>query len=487
MSAWEHIRVGKTALAVVLAAACLLPALGSSRADDLANAESTAKYFSRACGWRGLFKLAESNCLERLSHSGLSVDDRTDLTLELSRTLAEHADFVGSSEQDELWARSESALAELLKQEPENPRRLLVEVQRALLPAAIGHSRRLMAQLDPHDLSVRKRAAESLHAAVDALRAAESAIIARQRKTPVARPAASGAIRPFELRSLLGNVRSRLGGAILDLAHLQPAGSADQMALAMESQKVLKTVGESADDGDLIWQARTAFVECSRLLADYGKTLREVDALEKLDPPAEFADRLLAERVRVLIAQHEFRSAATLLADPERANRPVAGELQALSIELAIAEWRAANPASDAKVPRPVLKSLEAQAGKLRRDIGGYWALRGEQMIRQVQDAQQYGAELAELSAKAQAAFSSGDQTQAIELYGQATAQARRDGRAELAFHLGFTRSSVEVKLQKLGRRRHLRSAGTCRRISPRNPKNSAGAPPGGIRAGEGE
>ncbi len=447
MSAPDHKSAGRIALDLVVAAVCLLGAFEPSRADDAALAESTAKYF-RELRRRGLFKLAESYCLERLAHAGLSTAERTDLTLELSRTLAEHADFVGSSEQDELWSRSELALTELLKQEPDNPRRLLLEVQRALLPAAIGHSRRLISELDPYDPSVRKRAAENLNAAVEALRAAETGIIAKQRKTPASRLAAGGAIRPFELRPLLGHVRYRLGGAILDLAHLQPAGSADRIALAMESQKVLKTVGESADDGDLIWQTRTAFIECSRLLADYGKALREIDALEKVDPPAEFADRLLAERVRVLMAQHEFRSAAALLVEREQANRPAPAEVQMLSIELAIAEWRAANPATDAKVPRRLVQSLEERAAKLRRDVGGFWALRSELLIRQVQDVQQYGAELAELAGKAQAAFNAGESAQAIELYGQAASAARRDGRAELAFQFGFTRTSIEIKLQ---------------------------------------
>jgi hypothetical protein len=446
LSASDHKSVGRISLTFVLAVACLLSVPHASRADDPALAESTAKYF-RELRRRGLFKLAESYCFERLSHDGLSIAERTDLTLELSRTLAEHAEFVGSSEQDELWARSESALTELLKQDSDNPRRLLLEVQRALLPAAIGHSRRLISELDPYDPSVRKRATESLNAAVEALRTAEAAIVAKQRKTPASRPAASGTIRPFELRPLLGHVRYRLAGAILDLAHLQPAGSADRIALALESQKVLKTVGESADEGDLIWQTRTAFVECSRLVADYGKTLREIDALDKLDPPTEFADRLLAERVRVLIAQREFRSAVTLLGEREGASRPP-GELQALSIELPIAEWRAANPATDAKVPRRLLQTLEERAARLRKGVGGFWALRGELLIRQVQDVQQYGPELAELAAKAQAAFNAGESAQAIELYGQAASAARRDGRAELAFQFGFTRGSIEIKLK---------------------------------------
>jgi TolA-binding protein len=438
---------GRIVLGLLLAAVCTLIGLGASHADDTALAEATAKYF-RELRRRGLFKLAESYCLERLSHGGLSVAERVDLTLELSRTLVEHADFVGSSEQDELWGRSESAVAELLKQEPDNPRRLLLEVQRALLPAAIGHSRRMIAELDSYDEPARKRAADSLNAAIEALRAAEAGIIAKQRKTPGLRSAAAGSLRPYELRTLLGNVRFRLGGAMLDLALVQPAESADRMALAMESQKVLKTVGESADDGDLTWETRIAFVECSRLVGDYAKTLREIDAVEKLEPPAEFADRLLAQRVRVLLAQREYRRAADYLSEREQTGRPLPGELHALSIELAIARWRAGNPAPDAKIPRSLLQTLEERAARLHRDVGGFWALRGEQLIRQVQETQEYGAELATFAARAQTAFNAGESAHAVELYGQASAAARRDSRPDLAFQFGFTRASIEIKMQ---------------------------------------
>jgi TolA-binding protein len=447
VSASKYKSASRIALELLLLAACLLPLCDSSRADDAALAESTAKYY-RALRRRRLFKLAERYCLERLSHTDLSTAQRTDLTLELSRTLAEHADFVGNAEQDELWARSESALSDLLKQEPDNPRRLLLEVQRALLPATIGHSRRLIAELNPYDVAAGKRAADSLNTAIEALRATESRIAAAQRKTPASRPVAKEAIRPFELRTLLGNVRFRLAAATLDLALVQPAGSADQIASAREAQKVLKTVGESADDADLMWQARTAFVASSRLLADYAKTLRDIDSLEKLDPPPEFADRLLAERVRVLMAQREFRNAAGLLNEREKANSSVPGELQALSVELAITEWRAANPTPDAKIPLRLLQKLEERAARLHREVGGFWALRSEQLIHQVQDAQAYGAELAELVTKAQSAFNSGESAQAIELYGQAGSMARREGRPDLAFQFGFTRASIEIKMQ---------------------------------------
>jgi TolA-binding protein len=437
---------GKFALTGALGAACLLLVCNVSRADERTLAEAQAQYF-RELRRRGLFQLAERFCTERLSHGGLSSTARTDLTIELSKTFVEHAEFVGGSEQDELWSRSDTVLAELLKSDPDNPRRLLVEVQQSLTRAAIGHSRQLIASLDPHDAASRKRATETLQAAINGLRTAETEISARSRKKSTSRTPAAGEIRLYELRPLLGNVRCRLAAAQIDLAQLLPAGSADQRSLATEAQKVLKTISE-AEDGELIWQARMAFVECSRILADYPKTLREITAFEKLEPPAEFADRLLAERVRVLTSQREFGAAALLIEEREKDPRPVTGELQSLVIELAIANWRTAKKGAGAQIPPRVMQSLEARVARLRRDVGGYWMLRSDLLLRQVRDVQELGPELAELAAQAQAAFNAGESDQAIGLYGKAQAAAGSAGRDDLAFQFGFTRASIEIKTQ---------------------------------------
>src|SRR5438552_2990035 len=114
------------ALCLVLAFVAALAAPTIARAAETVLSESTARYF-RELRRRGLYRLAESYSLERLARPGLSPAARADLTLELARTLAEHATVVGDPEQTELWNRSRSTLDEFLKNDPANPRRLLIE------------------------------------------------------------------------------------------------------------------------------------------------------------------------------------------------------------------------------------------------------------------------------------------------------------------------------------------------------------------------
>src|SRR5262249_42526989 len=162
-------------------------------------------------------------------------------------------------------------------QEPANPRRLLVEAQLAILPGTIGHTRRWLAELQPFDTTVADRAIQSLNEAIDALRTLDASIADRLRKSPAARGAAEGELRGFEIRALGANVRLRLGAAQIDLAQLHPPDSPERAALLLEAQKVLKSVPDAIDDPELAWMSRLASVECSRLLGDSARTLKELD------------------------------------------------------------------------------------------------------------------------------------------------------------------------------------------------------------------
>jgi len=433
-------------LIIALSAGLFLPRAGRTAQTTLS--DGTVKYF-RELRRRGLYRLAESYCLERLSRSGMSPAERADLTLELSRALAEHATVVADPEQTELWNRSRATLTEFLKQEPNNPRRLLLEVQAAILPATIGNTRRWLAELAPFDEALRKQTMDALNEAIDRLRILDESLINRVRKSPAARPAGDGELRGYEVRALGANVRYWLGSAQLDLAHLYAADSPERAALLLEAQKLLKSIPEAGEDLELVWMIRLAFIECSRLLGDPVRTLKELDHFDKQSPPRDVADRLRAERVRTLMVQKKFAEGAALLEEISQIRDPLPGELALLQIQLPIAEWQAGNRAPDARLPKKLQQTLEEREGRLRRDTGGYWADRASAVMRQLHDVETYGPELAVMVARAQAAFGAGRTDEAIERFGEAAAKAHRDSRAELAFHFGFTRASIEVKARR--------------------------------------
>ncbi|MBS0265236.1 MAG: hypothetical protein JSS02_25105 [Planctomycetes bacterium] len=345
MNSWGDRRFVAWARVACLVGVCLFCATRSP-GDEAGLGETSARYY-RELRSRGLHRLAESYCLERLARRDLPAAERADLTLELSRTLEDHAERATGSEQEQLWTRAFAVVSDLLASEPDNPRRIVLEVQRACLPASIGHTRRLRSDLEPFDTTLRQRAVETLETAVAALRDIEPRLEAPPAKTKSAHP---GSLRPAERKAAQLQVRFRLAVALLDLAHLRVDPAAERKAAVVEAQKLLKGVGESAEDDTLVWRARMEFVQGCLLLDDFARTQRTLDALEQADPPAEFVDRLLALRVRLLLAQKEFRSALALLKQREQAPGIVPGELQALAVEVALADWRSRHPESDARL-----------------------------------------------------------------------------------------------------------------------------------------
>ena len=142
------------------------------------------------------------------------------------------------------------------------------------------------------------------------------------------------------------------------------------------------------------------------------------------------ANRLaLAERVRTLMAQQNFSEAAALLDEREHDRRPLSGELALLQIQGPIVEWQAARRQPQTPLPAPLRQQLEQRANRLRRDVGGYWSLRADLALQQMREVEQYGAVLANLAGRAQAAFNAGRPDEAIELYGEAAAQAHHENR----------------------------------------------------------
>ena len=434
-------------IAVVLIAFSVFSTIVLAR--DSANLDDTTAEFFRGLRSRRLFRLAEAYCLERLHRGELSLPLRTDLTLELARTQTEHALYSREAEQIELWKQARQVLDDLLMAEPQNPRAVLLEVQRALVSATSGHWRRWMAELQPDDTAEAGLAAQDLNEAIAEFRRLDGLIAEQVRKGAVVRPAAGG-LAPAEWRTLGQHVRQHEGLALLDLAQTLPVDVADRTAALLEAQKILKPLADSAEDDDFTWLSRVALMECTRLLGDPLRALRDLQALEKRGPPREFADRLLGEQIRLILGQDRLDEASALLARREQQRDYLSGELSFLQVELLVRKWRreSAVTAPDAE---DAFRSLEEAVERLQRESGGYWGMRAELLLSQAREDRTYGADLARLSRQAQAEFSHGKLDVATGLYGKAAAQAHRQDRPDLAFQFGFTRASIEVKGQHWG------------------------------------
>ena len=73
--------------------------------------ESLGVYFEQL-RVRGLFSIAESYAVSRLAQPNIARTRRIDLTIELSRTLAAHAEFASEQQQPELWKQARTVVDE---------------------------------------------------------------------------------------------------------------------------------------------------------------------------------------------------------------------------------------------------------------------------------------------------------------------------------------------------------------------------------------
>ncbi|MFN0051700.1 MAG: tetratricopeptide repeat protein [Planctomycetales bacterium] len=405
--------------------------------------ESTATYF-RGLRERRLFRLAEGYCHQRLSRSNLSPALRAELTLELARTLTEHGAHASEQEQSDLWNQARTTLRDFLETNPDHPRRILLEVQQALIPALSGEWFRWQAELLPEEDSLRERAVADLDESLRQLAALEERISAEVRRGASVRTVAGGLL-PAEWKALGQSVRLQTGLARLHQAHLFPAASAERAALLLEVQKGLRPLADSVVDEDLSWNARLGLVECTRLMNDAPRVLRELGILEKRNPPREFADRLLAQRLRILMSQRKSTEVALLLEERERQHGPLSGELGFLRVQSLAEQGRG----RETGIPAELLETLDQSRARLRREVGGYWSYRADLIVEQAREHSQYGPELAALHRRAQGEFRRGQLAQAAELFGKAAQEAHRAGRFDLAFQWGFTRASIEVETRQ--------------------------------------
>ncbi|MCA9109261.1 MAG: hypothetical protein KDA52_04885, partial [Planctomycetaceae bacterium] len=118
-------------LSLLLAAIELFP-VGSLRADD-----DLSRYFA-GLRQRGLYRVAESDCLRRLADDHLAPGERARLAIELSRTYAEHATYSAGEERDELWDQAEQVIQDSLDSGTSPSDRVWLEAQHAINLASKG-------------------------------------------------------------------------------------------------------------------------------------------------------------------------------------------------------------------------------------------------------------------------------------------------------------------------------------------------------------
>jgi len=404
-----------------------------------------AKYFN-GLRQRRLFELAESYCRDRLERSDLVPEERLKLTIELARTLADHAAHATEATQREtLWNQARQTVAELLEADPQSPQRLLLVFHAAALDASQGQSLRYHVQLMPYDTVLRERAVSLLSAAVEQFRQLHKEI---EQDIPAAktREEQEFLLTEGELQILEVHADDRLSTALIDLGTILPDKSPERATVLLDAEKILRDPMKESSKGS---HRHLMLAECLRLGGRYDEALEQLSLFSRPGTNSATSDRAAAERIRVLLEMKKPEEAAKVIDDFVVAERKLSAELAFLDVRILAVQREKALRDGDTGAAEPLLTLLSARVEKVEQEYGGYWGARAKMTLDLARESASLGEDLALSIRSARSLYAHGKLIPAIEMYRLAAAAAYKAGNPDLAFDLAFTHASLQLKVKQ--------------------------------------
>ena len=402
--------------------------------------DSLALYFERLRE-RSLFSIAESYAVSRLGQSHLSASRRVDLTIELSRTLARHAEFATETQQQDLWKRAVTVIDDERQQPAAAPFALLLDAQAAMVPAGVVDWLRLECELHPFDETLAERARKQGAMAIQALTSVESALLDSPRGA--AGKAGQGP-SSHDLRNTLHHVRFALARALRNQAELLPADSHERTIDLIESESTARKLIGVADE-PTPFRAKLLLVECLRLKGELNRAEELLAALEKSFPSVDdnLIQEVAAERVRVLLDRQQAPTALQLIVDLRTSQQRLSGDLWYLQVRCLFTMRDAAIKKKNQKLADQLRDQASVTLERCDDQIGGYWSRRCHELWEATRTAEKYGPKLDQLMQQARADFLAGRSEDAVKGYLRGETAAKAAGATDLAFDLGYTQASI--------------------------------------------
>jgi len=393
---------------------------------------------------RNLFRLAEKFCRDRLARKELPELARTELTIELSRTLVDEALQATGEARDELWRQASGVAAELLKAASANPRSTQLRVQLGLVQLAWGELLRQEAETTGGSEQALSQAREHLRLAIDSLRDASAATADALRAQQLGRKPAPGEWSGAELRALDKNTQYQTARALRSLAESYPPESADRTGALTQAVDLLAPLSQLDVEDPLGWPSRLDAAACHRLLGNLDSAKRRLDLIDQQSPPEQVAARALAERLRLSVAEKRIEAATQLLNKWRTENHAPLAELDYAALELLLAAWQTSLDAGDKTAATEGQKRAADAATEIQRTHGAYWGRRAEALLAERLAGKMDAAGSAALARAAEGFYRAGQRDEAVTAYDRAATEARKAAQLAQAFDWQYTAAAIE-------------------------------------------
>lgn len=410
-----------------------------------ARAESADERFLAGLSERHLYRLADVYGTKRWARDDLSDRDRAELAIGLALVYTDQALASPPGERAAAWKKAQDVCEALLADWPNNPRRRLVEVQRALVSLARGRQIREESVGTANASTGHAEALEHLRTASRQLADIAEAVNQeltdrRMRPTGDVSPAA---LSTSELQSLEANVRYQLARAQHQLGLCYGPRTADRDDALLQALSRLEPLVQQTELDDLAWLARLEAAACQRELGRLQEALERLNAWAADEAPPGVAARLAAERVRLLLAAGKVDDAGRVADEALRSAKAASGDLALAQLEVSLARWREASHRTGSTHQPADADALTAEVAAIGRQHGPYWARRAESLVGRALATSQPTGNADALLLAAKNLYLNGRPDEALAAYDQAAAHFATSQRPNEAFAAAMTAAAI--------------------------------------------
>lgn len=382
----------------------------------------------------GLFEVAEEYATMRLAEPRLSPAHRTDLTIELARTLVDHG-LLSSGDAAQGLQREAFSVLNRGPFESSTVGQLKREVWRGLLQARIANAQAQLLSLQPEKERQRQEIIKQLRAEIAVLKSLHERLQPTRGIDP--------GMPVGELNTYRQRVAFAVGESLTRLARLTEPSETESSLKEARRMFDLALHGRHSTQ----WRRTVELMmaQVARLAGEEQAAERYREQASSGDASTAEMDDALAEKLRSILATASTDEALQLAVDRIRSRQPMTDELRLAVLETLLSAARVA----EARQDHATQESIITESRRQFAELGGFPRKLGALLLNRIQQDFQLGSELAVRVRSAEADWDDGETQRAAEGYGIASQLAEQRGRTDAAFEFAHTQASILLQEQK--------------------------------------
>jgi len=395
---------------------------------------------------RGLFRLAESYLFNRLDQKNIDSQERLQATLELARTLSDHASSVTPDQGKALWQQATTILLNFIQTNHTSKQSPYLQLELANTYISEGKQLRWQWEVSPSNDDIASRSQHRFHQALKQLLTLEDNI-QNQLTQLKSRPIPS--LTSGQLRYLYDGIQYAQARCWLNLAHFSDTQSPDFIDHINRAIDHFNPLTKSQATNTLHWSSRVHLIECFQLQGNYKRARQLLKRISQEPLPKSILHRAFAAGARNYIAEGNPEKARMELTQYRRLLTSPGGEIELVYVEALIAiclkrvSTHATVPSFETKATIQILSDF---IKKPANGLQGYWLQRCELLIAHFVNENASLVDRFFIAHNANVSYRHGHVENARQLYRHAAERAEEQGDMNQAFQYGLLEAGILMK-----------------------------------------